>query len=107
MYVNSASRSSPESLIQASAVGFYGPHGAEPVTEESCSGTGFLAEVCQAWEASTQPVEGLGVRRVIIRTGMCTFQGMKVHCNDYLYPSIYLQEVPWEVAGRGFHGFTL
>ncbi len=57
-------------LIQASAVGFYGPHGAEPVTEESASGRGFLAEVCKAWEASSQPVEELGVRRVVIRTGV-------------------------------------
>jgi uncharacterized protein (TIGR01777 family) len=60
----------PKVLIQASAVGFYGPHGAELVTEESPIGTGFLAEVCQAWESSTFPVEGVGVRRVIIRTGI-------------------------------------
>jgi uncharacterized protein (TIGR01777 family) len=60
----------PQVLIQASAVGFYGPHGAEPVTEESAPGRGFLAEVCEAWEASSQPIEELGVRRVVIRTGV-------------------------------------
>jgi uncharacterized protein (TIGR01777 family) len=60
----------PNVLIQASAVGFYGPHGDEPVTEESAQGHGFLAEVCKDWEASTQPVEDLGVRRIVIRTGV-------------------------------------
>jgi uncharacterized protein (TIGR01777 family) len=60
----------PKTLIQASAVGFYGPHGDEPVTEESAPGRGFLAEVCRAWEASSLPVEALGVRRVVIRTGV-------------------------------------
>jgi uncharacterized protein len=60
----------PKVLIQASAVGFYGPQGDEPVTEESAPGRGFLSEVCRAWEASSQPVEELGVRRVVIRTGV-------------------------------------
>jgi uncharacterized protein (TIGR01777 family) len=60
----------PKVLIQASAVGFYGPRGNEPVTEESTPGSGFLAEVCQAWEGSSQPVEESGVRRVVIRTGV-------------------------------------
>ncbi len=60
----------PGVLIQASAVGFYGPRGSEPVTEETAPGQGFLAEVCQAWEASSQPVEEMGVRRVVIRTGV-------------------------------------
>jgi uncharacterized protein len=60
----------PKVLIQASAVGFYGTHGPEPLTEESAPGRGFLADVCQAWESSSQPVEALGVRRVVIRTGV-------------------------------------
>jgi len=60
----------PKVLIQASAVGFYGPHGDEPVTEESAPGHGFLAEVCRAWEASSQAVEESGVRWVVIRTGV-------------------------------------
>jgi uncharacterized protein (TIGR01777 family) len=60
----------PRVLIQASAVGFYGSHGAEPVTEDLPLGRGFLAGVCRGWEASSQPVEELGVRRVVIRTGV-------------------------------------
>jgi hypothetical protein len=60
----------PSVLVQASAVGFYGPRGSEPVIEETTPGSGFLAEVCQAWEASSQSVEEMGVRRVVIRTGV-------------------------------------
>ena len=60
----------PKVLIQASAVGFYGPHGSEVVTEDFSQGRGFLAEVCRDWEPSTQPVEQLGVRRVVVRTGV-------------------------------------
>ena len=60
----------PGVLIQASAVGIYGSCGEEPVTEESAPGSDFLAEVCKEWEASTKPVKELGVRRVVIRTGV-------------------------------------
>jgi uncharacterized protein len=58
----------PKVLIQASGVNFYGPHGVEPVTEADAAGKDFLADLCQDWEASTQPAEKLGVRRVIVRT---------------------------------------
>ena len=60
----------PKVLIQASAVGYYGPHGDEPVTEGSAPGQGFLAEVCQEWEDSSRAVEEMGVRRAVIRTGI-------------------------------------
>lgn len=60
----------PRTLLQASAVGYYGPRGAEPVTEDSAPGADFLAGVCQQWEASTQEAESLGVRRVVLRTGL-------------------------------------
>jgi uncharacterized protein len=60
----------PKVMIQASAVGFYGPHGNELLTEESSAGSGFLADVCRGWEASSQPVEAMGVRRVVVRTGI-------------------------------------
>jgi len=58
----------PKVFIQASAVGYYGPGGDEPVTEASPAGSGYQAEVCKVWEASTLPVEQIGVRRCIIRT---------------------------------------
>lgn len=60
----------PGVLIQSSAVGYYGPRGAEDVTEDTPPANDFLAEVCKQWEASTAPVEALGVRRCVIRTGV-------------------------------------
>lgn len=66
----------PRTLLQASAVGYYGPRGPEPITEEAGPGADFLAGVCQQWEASTQEAEALGVRRVVLRTGLpLTMQG--------------------------------
>jgi len=60
----------PKVLVQASGVNYYGPHGLEPVSEAEGAGQDFLAGLCQAWEASTQPVESLGVRRVVIRSAV-------------------------------------
>lgn len=60
----------PRVLIQSSAVGYYGPTGDEFLGEEAASGTDFLACVCREWEASTQPVEALGVRRAVVRSGV-------------------------------------
>lgn len=60
----------PEVLIQASAVGYYGPRGAEPVTADSPPGDDFLARVCVEWEAASEPVTALGVRRAIVRSGI-------------------------------------
>ena len=65
--VQSASRK-PAVVVQASAVGYYGPHGDEEVTEETPPGSDFLARLAVEWEASTAPVESWGVRRVLIRT---------------------------------------
>jgi uncharacterized protein len=66
----SASDHRPSVLVQASAVGYYGPRGQETVSEAEGPGSDFLAQTCVEWEASTQPVEALGVRRVIVRTGI-------------------------------------
>jgi uncharacterized protein len=60
----------PAVVIQASAVGYYGPHGDEEVTEVTPPGGDFPARISIDWEASTAPVEALGVRRAIIRTGV-------------------------------------
>lgn len=57
-------------LVSASAVGYYGDRGAEPLTEASAPGRGFLADVCRAWEAEAQRAEGLGVRTVRLRIGL-------------------------------------
>jgi uncharacterized protein (TIGR01777 family) len=60
----------PGILLQGSAVGYYGARGDEALTEASPPGAGFLADVCRAWEAAGEPAAALGVRRVLLRTGV-------------------------------------
>lgn len=60
----------PKVVVQASAVGYYGPRRGEKVTEKTSAGKDFLADVCAEWEASSAAVEKLGVRRPVIRTGL-------------------------------------
>jgi len=60
----------PAILVQASGVGYYGAHGAEPLNEDTPPGNDFLASLAVDWEASTKIVDALGVRRVIIRTAV-------------------------------------
>lgn len=65
-----AAERKPKVLIQASAIGYYGPRGDDIITEESDPGDDFLAQTCVQWEDVTKPVEAMGVRRAIIRTGI-------------------------------------
>ena len=60
----------PQLLINASAVGYYGDRGEDAVYEDSPPGQGFLAEMCQAWEAATEPAAAAGVRVVTMRFGL-------------------------------------
>lgn len=60
----------PKTLLCASAIGFYGDRGDEVLTETSPPGTGFLPDVCQAWEAATEPARAAGVRVVSLRFGV-------------------------------------
>jgi uncharacterized protein len=60
----------PSTLVNASAVGFYGDGGGEELTERSGSGSGFLAAVCRAWEAATEPAADAGIRTVSLRSGL-------------------------------------
>jgi uncharacterized protein len=60
----------PSVWVNASAVGYYGNRGADAVHEHSPAGHGFLAELCQAWEAATAPAAQRGVRVVIPRFGV-------------------------------------
>jgi uncharacterized protein len=57
-------------LLNASAVGYYGDTGDAVVTERQGRGGGFLAELCQAWEAATAPATKAGARVVNLRTGL-------------------------------------
>ncbi len=60
----------PKTLLCASAIGYYGDRGGELLQETSPPGTGFLAEVCRAWEAATAPAKEKGMRVVHLRFGM-------------------------------------
>ena len=60
----------PKVLVNSSAVGYYGDSGAEPRTEDSRPGTGFLAEIAQEWESEAQKAERTGTRVVLLRTGV-------------------------------------
>lgn len=60
----------PRALLQASAVGYYGPRGDETIDEIEPPGDTFLAETCVKWEESTREVEAQGIRRALLRTGL-------------------------------------
>ena len=65
----------PKVWVNASAVGYYGSRGAEMLDESSANGTGFLADVCHAWEQALMQ-EGLpDTRRVALRTGIVLGKG--------------------------------
>lgn len=59
----------PKIFASASAVGYYGDRGDQPLDEASRPGTGFLAEVCRDWEAATRPAAEAGIRVVPVRFG--------------------------------------
>ena len=66
----------PRVLLSGSAVGIYGDRHdevlseASPVGVRSERGAGFLAGLCQDWEAAAQPVTAVGTRLVLLRTGV-------------------------------------
>ena len=57
-------------LLSGSAVGYYGNRGDELLTEGSGPGTGFLTEVCLAWEEATSAAVDAGARVACLRTGI-------------------------------------
>jgi uncharacterized protein (TIGR01777 family) len=59
----------PKALINASAIGIYGPHGDEPVTEETAPGSDFLASVCKTWESEAREAAS-ATRVVLLRSGL-------------------------------------
>jgi hypothetical protein len=64
-----AAEKKPEVFVQSSAIGYYGFHGDEKLNEDSPPGDDFFAE-WKEWEKISAPVENMGVRRVIIRSGI-------------------------------------
>ena len=60
----------PQVFVSASGVGYYGPHGDDPVTEASPPGSDFLATVCVEWEQEARAAESPATRVCVIRTGL-------------------------------------
>jgi uncharacterized protein (TIGR01777 family) len=60
----------PRVFLCGSAIGYYGDTGDRAVDEDAPAGTGFLAELCQDWEAAAAPAERAGVRTAFLRTGL-------------------------------------
>jgi uncharacterized protein (TIGR01777 family) len=60
----------PRAFVCASATGYYGDRGAAPLDEQAAPGTGFLAEICVAWEQAARRARDLGARVVSFRLGV-------------------------------------
>jgi uncharacterized protein (TIGR01777 family) len=60
----------PSVFLSGSAIGIYGARNDEQLTEVSTHGTGFLADVCEQWEAAAKLAVDAGVRTVYLRTGI-------------------------------------
>lgn len=61
---------SPKVLVSASAIGIYGPHGDEELTESSPAADDFLGRLCREWEQTALAAESAGVRVVLVRIGV-------------------------------------
>lgn len=70
-----AAKEKPGVFVQASAIGYYGPRGNEPIDEQASGADDFLAGVTREWEMSTAEIESMGVRRVVVRTGIVLIKG--------------------------------
>ena len=61
----------PQVLISGSAVGWYGDGGERELTEQSPPVIDdFASQLCIAWEETAQRAEALGIRVILIRTGL-------------------------------------
>jgi uncharacterized protein (TIGR01777 family) len=99
----------PRLVVQASGIDYYGPHSNQRITEADGHGESFLSHICINWEASTAPVEALGVRRTVIRLGIVLskqggalpqlmlpfrlFTGGPIGSGQQGYPWIHIQDV--------------
>jgi len=87
-----AAHHKPGVVLQASAIGFYGPHADEVLTEDSPSGRDFPAQVCIAWEQYGDAFKEMGVRHAVIRTGLVLDR------HDGVLPRLML---PFKLFGGG------
>jgi uncharacterized protein (TIGR01777 family) len=57
-------------LVNASAIGWYGPHGDEELDETAPPATDFMAQICVGWEKEARAAEAFGVRVALVRVGV-------------------------------------
>jgi uncharacterized protein len=104
----SEAKKRPKVFVQASAVGYYGPREDQEIDESAGPGSNFLAQVAFEWETSSAPVERLGVRRTVARTGIVLstqggalprillpfkfFAGGKIGSGDQWWPWIHIAD---------------
>ncbi|BBZ43576.1 TIGR01777 family oxidoreductase [Mycobacterium parmense] len=67
---NAVAEAGVSTLVNASAVGYYGNTRHRVVDETDRAGDGFLAQLCEDWEAATLPAQYAGARVVLARTGL-------------------------------------
>jgi uncharacterized protein (TIGR01777 family) len=60
----------PATLVSSSAIGYYGPHGEEPLDEDAPPGSDYLARICVDWEDAASKAAALQMRVVLVRTGV-------------------------------------
>jgi uncharacterized protein (TIGR01777 family) len=65
-----ACRIPPPVFVSQSAVGYYGPRGDEPVTEDAPPGSDFMARLCVEWEAAARQGERYCQRVAVLRSGL-------------------------------------
>jgi uncharacterized protein (TIGR01777 family) len=65
----------PQTLISASAIGYYGDRAEEELTEDSAAGADFLATTAIEWENAALVAETRGTRVVCLRTGIVIGKG--------------------------------
>ncbi|MCL5427334.1 MAG: TIGR01777 family oxidoreductase [Gammaproteobacteria bacterium] len=65
----------PKVMVSGSAMGYYGDQGKRVVSEETMPNDEFAHRLCKQWEAAAKPVEALGVRLAILRTGLVLAAG--------------------------------
>jgi len=60
----------PAAVLSASAIGYYGPQGDAPLTEQASPRDSFSHQLCRDWEAAAAAAAGDGTRVVCLRLGV-------------------------------------
>jgi uncharacterized protein len=92
----------PAVYIQASGIAYYGGASAQPVDESAAPGNDFLAQVAIEWEKASASVEELGVRRVLLRTGVV----LDRHGSSLPLIALPVQFFAGGPIGNGAQGFS-